>query len=112
MAIKKPTGRNSDRVRIRKMWAQGYAVSQIANAVSIVEEYIEYVINEYDADKESAKYQERQEKKEREALVTAAVIPESAPRPEGTRTDAQDLEEQPEVEEEAPPKRTRKRKTA
>ena len=55
MAIKKNGSRFSERNKIRKMNAQGYALTQIANALSITEAHITYVLESWDKDEEKAK---------------------------------------------------------
>jgi len=55
MAIKKNGSRFSERNKIRKMNAQGYALTQIASALSITEAHITYVLESWDKDEEKAK---------------------------------------------------------
>lgn len=48
MAIRKNNSRAADRVKIKRMHAQGYDNNQIAMKLSITSEHIEYVLTEYE----------------------------------------------------------------
>lgn len=78
MAIKKPGSRVSDRNKIRKLYAQGYSVEQIANQVSIVEEHVIYVLEEWDAAAEKQKDIAKKQEADAYAAAKAAQVPANA----------------------------------
>jgi hypothetical protein len=79
MAIKKPGSRFTDRNKIRKMHREGYSVRQIAEAVSIVEEHVQYVLENWDADEEAWRNRELAARQAALDEAHKAATPENAP---------------------------------
>jgi hypothetical protein len=79
MAIKKPGSRFTDRNKIRKMHAEGYSATQIADTVSITMEHVQYVIDKWDADEEAWRNRELAARDAERAAAKQAAVPENAP---------------------------------
>jgi hypothetical protein len=79
MAIRKPGSRFTDRNTMRKMYAEGYSVAQIALKLSIKDEHVVYCLEEWDEASEKARDQFKiseaaRMKREREALMLPAEV--------------------------------------
>ena len=57
---RKNNSRNSDRVRIKKLHAQGFSVDQIVGTVNIHEEHVRYVLEKYEVDLAKHKRKEKE----------------------------------------------------
>jgi hypothetical protein len=79
MAIRKNSSRFTDRNKIRRMFAEGYSLHQIEETVSITQEHINYVLNEWDADEELWKDREKARVAEEAEAARTAMVPENAP---------------------------------
>ena len=80
MAIRKPCSRFSDRNKIRRMYAEGYSIEQISAHLSITEDHIQYVLEQWDADEEAWRDKARAELMEaadeaKKALQPANPVP-------------------------------------
>lgn len=107
MAIKKNGSRNSDRVKMRKMHREGYAVDQIASKLSVTEEHVNYVLEKWDAEEENWKERERvRQMEERQKHIDFMSKPANAPlNPEVEALRARIAELEKGIEEKPKPRR-------
>lgn len=88
MSIRKNNSRAADRVKIKRMHAQGYSTEQISGTLSITPEHVDYVLEKYEAALHQNQLSVREQKeiagmREAEALARQRdpSIPAHAPPP-------------------------------
>ena len=79
MAIKKNGSRNSDRVRIRRMNAEGFSIHQIAEKLSITEDHVTLVLEKWPTEVSWRDAERAQQAEQRERLRKFYAEPAAPP---------------------------------